>query len=217
MDQFHAAGLYVMFDLPGNNDIFDLTGSDPRRNGGLNVPVWSHELYTRYTALIDSFQIYSNVLGVLIGTDVVQSPKTTDALPFLKAAVRDVKTYINQKKYRNIPVGYSGGFGTTVDMMLADFLACGKEIETIDFLGFKNYNWCGKSTFAASRYDEAINTYKGYPRPVIISEYGCNSVRPRFQEVAAIYGSKNMTTTFSGGIAFEFYKNSDFGTISHIS
>ena len=188
-----------------------LSGGDPRKIGAPSVPVWTHELYERYTALIDTFQGYSNVLGVFIGTNVVQSSNSTDALPFLKAAIRDVKTYITEKKYRNIPVGYSGGYGRPVDMTLAEYLACGNDVETIDFLGFRNFNWCGNSSFTTSGYDKTLKDFKGYPRPVIISEYGCKTARPRFQEVAAIYGATNMTNTFSGGIAYEFYKNSDFG------
>jgi 1,3-beta-glucanosyltransferase GAS1 len=215
MEQLQAAGIYVLFDLSGNDRVFDLTGSSPRRNGDPNVPVWTNELYLRYTRLIDAFQSYPNVLGAFIGTRVVQTPHSTDALVFLKAATRDIKAYIKEKKYRNIPIGYSGRFGTIVDTFLADYLVCGEESETIDFLGFEDFHWCGNSTFAASGYDDALRTFKGYARPVMISEYGCNSVRPRFQEVEAIYSSKNMTDVFSGGVAYEFYKNTDFGNFFH--
>lgn len=57
---------------------------------------------------------YSHSVGVLNGPQSRPSLKTfqantSDAAPYLKAAVRDVKAYRDSKNYRKIPVGYSAG------------------------------------------------------------------------------------------------------------
>lgn len=38
----------------------------------------------------------------------------SDTAPFVKAAIRDVKSYRDSKNYRNIPVGYSAGKSFTM-------------------------------------------------------------------------------------------------------
>ena len=44
--------------------------------------------------------VYANQKSIVNGSDTA---------PFIKAAIRDVKAYRDQKKYRTIPVGYSAG------------------------------------------------------------------------------------------------------------
>ena len=96
MNAFADAGIYVIADLPApvNGSFID------REN-----PLWDDELYARYTSVIDAMGGYTNTLGFFAGNEVSTEPSNTDAAPFVKAAIRDMKKYVNDQGYRAIGVG----------------------------------------------------------------------------------------------------------------
>jgi hypothetical protein len=47
-----------------------------------------------YINTIDTFSKYDNVLAFNVGNEVVIAANGTDAGPFIKAAVRDIKAYL---------------------------------------------------------------------------------------------------------------------------
>jgi hypothetical protein len=65
-----------------------LNGSIDRLN-----PTWTTNVLNQYTATIDVFSKYDNVLGYNIGNEVVTGDHI-DAAPFVKAAARDIKAYL---------------------------------------------------------------------------------------------------------------------------
>lgn len=84
----------------------------------------------------------------------------------------------------------------------------------MDFYGVNLYEWCGKSSYESSGYDERTKEFSNYNKPVFLSEFGCNLVSPRpFTEVQAIY-SKPMTDVWSGGVAYEWtQENNNYGLV----
>jgi hypothetical protein len=200
MKSFDDAGIYVLADLgDGVEDIFRT-----------QTAAWTHSLQDRFEGLIDTFHDYGNVLGFIIASEVVTDRNRTAAMPLVKAAVRDVKAYIKTKGYRSIPVGYSGSEDASVQKV-PSYMVCTDlwNNPSIDFYGITLYSWCGESTLEESGYQRQIQNFRSYPRPVIITEYGCNRPSPRsFTEVSAIYGEKNMTDVFSGAIAYQYYNDS---------
>ncbi|KAI5866295.1 carbohydrate-binding module family 43 protein [Durotheca rogersii] len=201
MAELASNGIYVIADL-----------GHPGVSIDSNNAAWDVELYTRYTAVIDTMSKYNNVIGFFAGNEVVSATNQTYAAAFVKAAVRDTKAYIRQMNYRqSLGVGYATADVPSRDE-LAHYFACEPEqgsSTTIDFWGYNVYSWCGDSNYEASSYGERVQFFSDYPVPVFFAEYGCiegidggPTHRP-FTEVAVLYG--NMTSVFSGGIVYQYF------------
>ena len=206
MQMLANAGIYVISDL-GNPTV-----SINRDN-----PQWNEELYVRYAGVIDMFSNYTNTIGFFAGNEVSNAPNNTAASAFVKAAVRDMKAYIVNKKYRPMGVGYATDDDET-RTELANYFNCGPAEDSIDFWGYNIYAWCGKSDYVSSTYEQRTKEFSTYNVPAFFAEYGCNKVQPRpFTEVAALFGS-NMTEVWSGGIVYMYFQAAnDYGefTIQH--
>lgn len=201
MEAMAENGIYVLLDL-----------SEPDKSITREEPNWDIEIHERYKSVVDSMQKYSNVLGFFAGNEVTNDKTNTDASPFVKASIRDIKNYIKEKGYRPIPVGYSTNDDPDTREALADYFICGEV--AADFYGVNMYEWCGYSSYGTSGYRERTREFKDYPIPVFFSEFGCNSVRPRpFTEVAALYG-RFMTPVWSGGLAYMYFEEeNEYGVV----
>jgi 1,3-beta-glucanosyltransferase GAS1 len=201
MNQLQEAGIYVMQDL-----------SNPSASINRNSPQWTTDLFASYAAVVDSMANYTNVLGFFAGNEVSNSVNTTAASAFVKAAVRDMKAYIQTKNYRTIGVGYATNDDATIRQNMADYFNCGDQSSAIDFWGYNIYSWCGDSSYTESGYNQRVAEFSNYSVPAFFAEYGCNTVQPRtFTEVQALYGS-NMTGVFSGGIVYMYFQEvNDYG------
>lgn len=194
MQALAEAGIYVLLDL-----------SEPDISIERNNPEWNIQLWSRYIAVVDAMQKYPNILGFFAGNEVTSDETNTEASPFVKAAIRDVKNYINTKGYRKIPVGYSSNDDAATRDSLAQYFACDGELSA-DFYGINMYEWCGYSSYGTSGYKERTKEFSNYPIPVFFSEFGCNAIRPRpFTEVGALFGPK-MSKVWSGGLAYMYFE-----------
>ncbi|KAL8784452.1 MAG: hypothetical protein Q9213_003975 [Squamulea squamosa] len=207
MQMLANAGIYVVADL-----------GEPKNSINRDSPQWNQEIYQRYTAVVDVFSKYTNTLGFFAGNEVTNKANNTEASAFVKAAVRDVKAYILQKKYRPLGVGYA----TNDDDQrteLAHYFNCGDPSASIDFWGYNIYSWCGRSSYRASHYEERTREFSTYNVPAFFAEYGCNVIDgvegPRgFYEVASLYGDE-MTKVWSGGIVYMYYQEANnYGLVS---
>ncbi|KAL6710184.1 1 3-beta-glucanosyltransferase gel4 [Coniothyrium glycines] len=211
MAQLASADIYVIADL-----------GEPATSIRSNDPEWDVTLYNRYTQVVDALQKYNNVVGFFAGNENVSSANQTAAAAFVKAAVRDVKQYISNQKYRStLGVGYATADVPARDE-LAHYFACEPDNSgnqtAIDFWGYNVYSWCGESNYAASSYGERVDFFSDYPVPVFFAEYGCiegvtgGATRRPFTEVEVLYG--NMTGVFSGGIVYEWFMGeNDYGLV----
>ena len=201
MSQLAAAGIYLILDL-----------SNPSESINRDSPSWTTDLFASYAAVVDSMANYTNVLGFFAGNEVSNTVNTTAASAFVKAAVRDMKAYIQTKGYRTIGVGYATNDDATIRENLADYFNCGDQSDAIDFWGYNIYSWCGDSNYIESGYNERVAEFSNYSVPAFFAEYGCNTVEPRtFTEVQALYGP-NMTGVFSGGIVYMYFQEvNDYG------
>ncbi|GMM44314.1 1,3-beta-glucanosyltransferase [Pichia kluyveri] len=204
MSALQDAGIYVIADL-----------SSPKESIITDDPEWTVELYERYTDVIDMMQQYDNVLGFFAGNEVITNSSNTDSAPFVKAAIRDMKSYISEKGYRDIPVGYSANDDADTRVPSADYFSCGDNDIKADFYGINMYEWCGQSTFKKSGYEDRTAEFANLTVPVFFSEYGCNEVQPRqFTEVEAIF-SDEMTDVWSGGIVYMYFEEeNNYGLVS---
>jgi hypothetical protein len=163
MQLLNDAGIYVVSDL-----------SEPSQSINRDSPVWDDTLYTRYTSVIDALANHTNVLGFFAGNEVSNNASNTNASPFVKAAVRDMKQYISSSGYRDIPVGYATNDDAGIRTQLADYFNCGDASDSVDFWGYNIYSWCGDSSYTESGYDVRTTEFETYNVPSFFAEYGCN-------------------------------------------
>ncbi|KAG8529280.1 uncharacterized protein KY384_005915 [Bacidia gigantensis] len=203
MQLLSDAGIYVISDL-----------GEPANSINRDTPEWNAELYARYTAVVDNMAKFNNLLGFFAGNEVSNAPNNTIASAFVKAAVRDTKAYIAQKKYRPIGVGYATNDDET-RTNLANYFNCGPASDSIDFWGYNIYSWCGESNYQDSHYEERTQEFSTYDVPAFFAEYGCNKVNPRpFDEVGTLFG-RDMAQVWSGGIVYMYFEEANhFGLVS---
>ncbi|KAH8677950.1 Glucanosyltransferase-domain-containing protein [Xylariales sp. PMI_506] len=211
---FNAAGMYMLIDV-----------NSPLVGEALN----SQEPWTTYTAsylnrtfaIVEAFKSYPNLLGFFAGNEVVNDVATGEYAPaYVRAVIRDLKNYIKKHASRSIPVGYSAADVRTVLEDTFNYFQCSikdedDDISRADMFALNSYSWCGNSTFTESGYDKLVAMFEKSSVPVFYSEFGCNTPSPRvFTEIQAIYGSE-MTSTFSGGVVYEFSQEAnDYGLVT---
>lgn len=97
MKLLNDAGIYVISDL-----------SQPSLSINRNDPEWNVDLFTHYQKVVDALAQYPNVVGFFAGNEVSNNKTNTGASAYVKAAVRDTKAYIkNKKNSRWMGVGYA--------------------------------------------------------------------------------------------------------------
>ncbi|KAI8366005.1 Glucanosyltransferase-domain-containing protein [Radiomyces spectabilis] len=203
MKALSDAGMYLLLDI-----------ATPKFSVNREEPEYDVSLYNAYKATVDTFSQYDNVLGFIAGNEVTNDRTNTQASAYVKAALRDIKSYIKATKKRYIPVGYASNDDEHIRLPIRDYFNCGDEGSQADFFGVNLYEWCGESSFAKSGFKDRTNEFANFSKPVFMSEYGCNLVTPRpFSEVQAIYGPE-MTDVWSGGVAYEWtQENNNYGLI----
>ncbi|PYH97352.1 hypothetical protein BO71DRAFT_133683 [Aspergillus ellipticus CBS 707.79] len=206
MKAFADAGIYLFVDL----DTFDTAITQ-------DAPRWDQSQLDSFKAVLDEFQQYDNTAGFFVGNEILTTNQGSGAAPYILAAVRDLKSYRNEKNYRNIPIGYSAADIAELRPMLQNYLVCRPDsAERLDFFALNAYEWCGDSSYEQSGYKSLQEQAKGFPIPIFFSETGCNVARPRtFSDQAAIFGDE-MSDTWSGSMIYEWIEETnDYGLINY--
>jgi len=206
MSAFSKAGIYVWLDL----DTFDTAIEQ-------TAPEWNETQFLAFTKVMDTFQNYDNLGGFWIGNEVINTETGSQAAPYVKAAVADMKSYISAKNYRQFPIGYSAADIAELRPMLQNYLACSSNYaQSIDFYGLNSYEWCGDATYETSGYSNLQAMTEGYNVPIFFSETGCNVGGERtFEDQNAIFGPQ-MVNTWSGSIIYEWVQETnDYGLVTY--
>ncbi|PVU89429.1 hypothetical protein BB559_005109, partial [Furculomyces boomerangus] len=152
MDILEKANIYVMLDI-----------STPQYSINRKYPYWDTSLFSNYKKKIEAFKKYKNVVAFLIGNEVTNDVDTTKASAFVKAALRDVKSYI-KKSNLEIPVGYADNDDEEVRNDLIKYFNCGQDpLARVDFYGVNTYRWCGPNvSYKTSGYEQMAQPFKEY-------------------------------------------------------
>ncbi|KAF2257548.1 hypothetical protein CC78DRAFT_483433, partial [Lojkania enalia] len=174
--------------------------------------VWAHDTYDIYTNIIDKMARFDNVLGFAVGDFYDSTDKTLDQLPFFKAAVRDVKAYIRERSYREIPVGVLRreinlapsqveGFEAPdpgEGVGFADwYLTC--EDDAADFVGLSARTSLECATGDDIR--ETIGQHRIEGLPVFVNTMACNT--DNYSAVDEVFG-EDAPGYLSGGVVASF-------------
>ncbi|KAK6203596.1 glycolipid-anchored surface protein 5 precursor [Scheffersomyces amazonensis] len=200
-------GIYVVLDV--NIPYASIARNDPSCS-------YNTDYLQEVLATVANFAVYNNTLGFWAGNEVINDGPSLASAPYVKAVVRDMKTFIKNRNFRQIPVGYSAAAVDEYKQPSADYFNCGSdELARVDMFGFNDYSWCGDATIQTSGYQQDLEDFSNYSIPLFFSEFGCNTVSPRpFTEIEVIY-SELMSSVFSGGLVYEYSQEaSNYGLVT---
>ncbi|EAT81985.2 1,3-beta-glucanosyltransferase [Parastagonospora nodorum] len=204
MNALADAGIYLALDV--NTPKYSLNRATPQ-------PSYNEEYLQSLFATVEKFAKYDNTLLYFSGNEVINDDATTNCAPYVKAVTRDIKSYINARGLRKIPVGYSAADVESNRLEMAAYMNCGDDAVRSDFFAFNDYSWCDPSDFKTSGWDQKVQKFKDYSIPIFLSEYGCNKNKRQFNEVASIYGT-DMSAVYSGGLVYEYsQEDSNYGLV----
>lgn len=197
MKALDDAGIYLILDT-------NIPNASIARDSGANCS-YNTMYLNEVLASVKLMSKYNNTLGFFAANEVINDDSTTPAAPYVKAVVRDIKTFQKNTNLRKIPVGYSAADVELNRLDTAHYFNCGNDpLARVDMFGFNDYSWCGQATFQTSGYSQKVQDFKNYSIPLFFSEFGCNKITPRpFTEVGAIFSSQ-MSNVFSGGLVYEY-------------
>ena len=159
MNALADAGIYLVLDV--NTPKYSINRDDPHTSYN---DVYLQNIF----ATIDAFAKYTNTLAFFSGNEVINDTQSsTQAAPYVKAVTRDMRQYIGNRKYRQIPVGYSAADVDSNRYDLAQYMNCGPDDERSDFFAFNDYSWCAPSTFTTSTWSEKVELFSNYSLPLL--------------------------------------------------
>lgn len=158
MNALADAGIYLALDV--NSPNYSINRANPARS-------YNKAYLQSVFATIDAFQKYPNTLLFFSGNEVINDDATTAAAPFIKAVDRDMRSYINARGYRKIPVGYSAADVASNRMEMAQYMNCGPDGARSDFFSFNDYSWCDPNTFSGSDWGQKVKNFTDYSIPIL--------------------------------------------------
>ncbi|KAH6678554.1 Glucanosyltransferase-domain-containing protein [Halenospora varia] len=207
LEALAAANIYVVVELSFSGDDF---------TSEYTLNAWDLDMFAEFTSTVKSFANHTNVIGFTMGSNVMEiHGSEQNALPFLKAAMRDMRAYMVVNGYRPIPLGISAPNYSFNSDIAENFLSCGSISESVDFWAVR-LDWCDNS------YGNLTSTYRSYGIPVIVGENRCSNTLDNntFPEIATLYGP-SLTPIFSGGFLRPYFfipdTNTDNGLVNIIA
>lgn len=194
-------------------------------------PQYTNTFLRRIKSVADAFAKYDNVLYFSISNEAITPGLSPGhSIPsIIKAGARDLRAYMKQKGYRNVPIGCAERDDPDFTIPAAAAYMCGAPDERLDILGYNCYRWAGGSL--QGHLDAYYQLYQQFMFngatpviPVIMTEFGANTINPRpFDDVPYLFGTKpitsggntvNMADIFSGGYVFRYKEDgAHFGLV----
>ena len=213
MTMLAKAGIYLFLDV--NSPL-------PHHHLNRYEPWNSYNLYyfENVFKVVEQFSHYNNTLGFIAGNEIVNGPISASvAAPYVKAVVREIKSYIEYNAPRTIPVGYSAADDLNYRMPLAQYRVWRRQPQRISRLLWRQLVpvvW--RPDILQQRVQHLGQRLQTFHQTNVFSEYGCNEVLPRnFDEVPVLY-TNDMIDVFSGGLVYEFTQEpNNYGLVKVLS
>jgi hypothetical protein len=161
MQALADAGIYLALDV--NSRYYSLNRKDQKSIQKSYNKVYLQSVF----ATIDIFAKYDNTLLFFSANEVLDAPETSFGAPYVKAVNRDMKSYINARKYRNIPVGYSAADVAANRLEMAQYMNCGPDAARADFYAFNDYSWCDPDEYATTDWSQKVKNFTDYGKPLL--------------------------------------------------
>jgi hypothetical protein len=223
----------VMQYLAANNIYVEVGAVTAGTSIHSDNPQYTAAFLKRIKSVADAFAKYDNVLYFSISNEAINpdNGKTPGyAIPsIVKAGARDLRAYMAQKGYRNVPVGCAERDAPEYTIQAAAAYMCGPANERLDILGYNCYRWAGGDLQGhLNAYYQLCQQFMFNGAtpviPVIMTEFGANTIQPRpFDDVPYLFGTKavvsngnsiNMADLFSGGYVFRYEEDGNqFGLV----
>lgn len=152
------AGIYLALDL--NTPKYSLNRASPQKSYN---KVYLQSIF----ATVEMFSKYDNTLLFFSGNEVINDDDTTNTAPYIKAVTRDIKSYMNSRKLRQVPVGYSAADVESNRFETAAYMNCGPSATHSDFFAFNDYSWCDPSSYSTSGWDQKVAKFGNYSIPIL--------------------------------------------------
>jgi hypothetical protein len=152
------AGIYLALDV--NTPKYSIRRDKPQKSYN---KVYLQSIF----ATVEVFAKYDNTLLFFSGNEVINDDTTTNCAPYVKAVTRDIKSYMNARKLRQIPVGYSAADVESNRYEMADYMNCGDDAARSDFFAFNDYSWCDPSSYTTSGWDQKVAKFANYSIPIL--------------------------------------------------
>jgi 1,3-beta-glucanosyltransferase GAS1 len=184
MEALQARGIYVLAGLSApNENIFQ-------------TQTWDVDLKKRFTDLVENLAGHSNLLGFFLNG----SPIT---LPFVKAAVRDLKTHMTKRLGRHIPIGYKGvDWGRD----LSQALNCGNRSNSIDFLLLEPDSDCSAGSPLTPSMELIVKQYASYSVPLLLTTTSCNPKDATHLDTIRFLNDSTSVQVISGAVMLSYYQ-----------
>ncbi|ORX97397.1 Glucanosyltransferase-domain-containing protein [Clohesyomyces aquaticus] len=195
MNAFADAGIYVLAQLAFSVD-------SPRESNG-----YTERTLAQSIGILDSLAPFPNTLGFLIGYAV-----TSRDIPFLDANLRDVKAHLEDKKYRDVPIGWTAAYNaTTPERDTLDAMMCNKP--RMDFLGLVDQVIDGRVANCTPTEEivRAAESFVNATVPVFFVYSGCKTDGSGDWDYVSKAYSENITTSLSGVVVDEYF-NTVYGS-----
>ncbi len=221
----------VMNYLAANNIYVEIGAVTGQTAVNASNPQYTGSFLRRIKSVADAFAKYNNVLYFSISNEAITPGLSPGyAIPsIIKAAARDLRAYMAQQGYRNVPIGCAERDEPQYTIPAAAAYVCGPVNERLDILGYNCYRWAGGGLQGQLNayyqlYQQFMFNGATPVIPIIMTEFGANSVNPRlFDDIPYLFGNQNvvsngnsvnMADIFSGGFVFRYQEDGQhFGLV----
>ena len=190
MRHLQEAGIYVVAGLSRPNEqIFQ-------------TQTWDRDMYTRSLAVIENLRGFSNLIAFFI----TGSPVT---LPYVKAAIRDLKEHLSDQKRGKIPLGYlTANYGRN----FYQNLICGNVTSSVDFLALNINSICSGTAEGDKSLEEIVQQNGDYPVPIFVYGSRCSARETTSIEKLQSLYNPTIRKGLSGGFMFTYFDDTRTNT-----